>query len=213
VEASKLEPGEKSAAKDVDAELREYLREWRRSAARQQGVAAFVVMHDTSLDEVCRVRPTSSSELLQIPGFGERKTAMYGQQIFDALERFRNGARATPAPAKKSKPLDETLTLLAQGHTFNEIAAIRGRQLGSVVSLVSDLVEKGELEFQPAWVDKNRQAIIEAGCAQVGTERLRTIKDVLPPEITFEEIRLVVALFRRNQERAPVLTEVVKRVS
>jgi len=213
VVASKLEPGEKSAAKDVDAELREYLREWRRSAARQQGVAAFVVMHDTSLDEVCRVRPTSSSELLQIPGFGERKTAMYGQQIFDALERFRNGARATPAPAKKSKPLDETLTLLAQGHTFNEIAAIRGRQLGSVVSLVSDLVEKGELEFQPAWVDKNRQAIIEAGCAQVGTERLRTIKDVLPPEITFEEIRLVVALFRRNQERAPVLTEVVKRVS
>jgi len=205
-------PEIKVAAQDVDFELREYLREWRRAAARQQGVAAFVVMHDSSLDEVCRRRPASPSELLQVPGFGERKTAMYGQQIFEALERFRNGERATAAPAKKSKPMDETLSLLAQGHSLNEIAAIRGRQLGSVVSLLSGLVEKGELEFQPAWVDKDRQAIIEAACVQVGTERLRTIKDVLPPEITFEEIRLVVALWRHNQARAGS-KEDIQRVS
>jgi ATP-dependent DNA helicase RecQ len=214
VSASKpqRQPEEKPAAKDVDSELREYLREWRRSAARQQGVAAFVVMHDTSLDEVCRVRPTNAAELLQVPGFGERKSAMYGQQIFEALERFRNGERASSAPAKKSKPVDETVSLLAQGHTLSEIAAIRGRQLGSVVSLVSDLVEKGELEFQPAWVDKDRQAIIEAACAQVGTDRLRSIKDVLPPEISFEEIRLVVALWRVNQARVWRSAEDVKRV-
>jgi ATP-dependent DNA helicase RecQ len=203
----------KPAAPDVDFELREYLREWRRSIARQQGVAAFVVMHDSSLDEVCRMRPTSAAELLQVAGFGERKTALYGQQIFEALGRFRNGARASTVSAKKSKPVDETVSLLTQGHSLNEIAAIRGRQPSSVVSLVADLVEKGELEFQPAWVDKDRQALIEAACAQVGTERLRSLKDVLPPEITFEEIRLVVALFRRNRARAPKLREDVKRVS
>ncbi|MGH9499836.1 MAG: RecQ family ATP-dependent DNA helicase [Terriglobales bacterium] len=199
--------------RDVDFELHEYLREWRRSAAKEQGVAAFVVMHDTSLDEVCRLHPTNTAELLRIPGFGERKTAMYGQQIFDALERFRNGERASALPAKKSKPVDETLNLLAQGHTLPEIAAIRGRQLGSVVSLVADLVEKGQLEFKPAWLDKDRQAIIEAACAQVGTERLRSLKDILPPEIAFEEIRLVVALFRLMQARAGSLTEEVKQVS
>ncbi len=213
VVTSATRPGAIPASKDVDSELREYLREWRRSAARQQGVAAFVVMHDTSLDEVCRIHPTNAAELLQVPGFGERKTAMYGQQIFDALERFRNGERASAAPVKKSKPVDETLSLLAHGHTLNEIAAIRGRQLGSIVSLVSDLVEKGELEFQPAWIDKDRQAIIEAACGKVGTERLRSIKDVLPPEITFEEIRLVVALWRRNQARAAMSNEAIKRVS
>ena len=197
------ETGERPPAKDVDSELREYLREWRRAAARQQGVAAFVVMHDTSLDEVCRMHPKSAAELLRVPGFGERKTAMYGQQIVEALERFRNGERASVSLVKKSKPVDETLNLLAQGLSLNEIAAIRGRQLGSVVSLVSGLVEKGELEFQPAWVDKGRQAIIEAACARLGTERLRSLKDVLPPEISFEEIRLVVALFRRNLMKRP----------
>jgi ATP-dependent DNA helicase RecQ len=206
-------PGAKPAVPGVDSELREYLREWRRSTAKQQGVAAFVVMHDTSLDEVCRMRPASASELLQVPGFGERKTAMYGQQIFEALERFRNGERASLAPVKKSKPVDETLSLLAQGHSLNEIDAILGRQLGSVVSLVSGLVEMGDLEFQSAWVDKDRQAIIEAACAQVGIERLQPLKDVLPPEITFEEIRLVVALFRRNQACAPMSREDARQVS
>jgi len=207
------EPEGKPSAKDVDSELREYLREWRRSAAKQQGVAAFVVMHDTSLDEVCRIRPTSTAELLQVPGFGQRKTATYGQQIFEALERFRNGDRASAVPSKKSKPAEETMRLLAEGHTLNEIAAMRGRQLGSVVSMVSDLVEKGELEFQTAWVDKDRRAIIEAACGRIGIERLKPLKDVLPPEITFEEVRLVVAQLRRNQTRVPILNEDVKRVS
>jgi ATP-dependent DNA helicase RecQ len=196
-----LVPGETSAATGIDSELREYLREWRRVAAKQQGVAAFVVMHDTSLDEVCRTRPTSAAELLQVSGFGERKAAMYGQQIFGALERFRNGARASVEPSKKSKPADETLRLLAEGRSFNEIAAIRGRQITTVVSMVATLVEKGELEFQPAWVDRDREAIIEAACARLGVQWLKPLKDALPPEITFDEIRLVVAKLRREQER------------
>jgi hypothetical protein len=35
----------------------------------------------------------------------------------------------------------------------------------------------------------------------------------LPPEITFEEIRLVVARLRRNQARVPALSGDVKQVS
>ena len=88
---------------DVDPDLRDYLREWRRAAAKQQGVPAFVVMHDSSLDEVCRRRPGSIPELLRISGFGEHKAALYGQEIFEALERFRNGARAA-LPAAKPRP-------------------------------------------------------------------------------------------------------------
>jgi len=97
----------KSAAKpaiaEVDPELREYLREWRRFAAKQQSVPAYVVMHDTSLDELCRKRPASINQLLDVSGFGERKSQLYGQQIFDALKRFRDGARATVEPEKKPR--------------------------------------------------------------------------------------------------------------
>jgi ATP-dependent DNA helicase RecQ len=73
----------------ADPELREHLREWRRSTARQQGVPAYVVMHDSTLDEICRLRPGSLQALLQVPGIGERKLETYGRQILDALSQFR----------------------------------------------------------------------------------------------------------------------------
>jgi ATP-dependent DNA helicase RecQ len=86
--------GEKQIASDVDPELREYLREWRRTTAKENGIAAFIVMHDTSLDELCRKRPRSLAELLRVSGFGERKTGVYGQQILEALRNFQAGAKA-----------------------------------------------------------------------------------------------------------------------
>jgi ATP-dependent DNA helicase RecQ len=91
---------------DIDPALREYLRQWRRAAAKQQGVPAFVVMHDSALEDLCRKRPASISELLGVSGFGEHKAALYGPQIFEALEQFRSGARADLAlePGKKPRP-------------------------------------------------------------------------------------------------------------
>src|SRR5450755_1060084 len=70
----------------VNSELREFLRQRRREIAKEQGVPAFVVMHDTSLEEICRLQPMSIPELLRVHGFGERKATMYGEQIFGALK-------------------------------------------------------------------------------------------------------------------------------
>ncbi len=183
-----------------EAELREYLREWRRTTAKEQSVPAYVVLHDSSLEEICRMRPKLLAELLQITGIGERKASAFGQQILDALARFGKGARAAAPPVRKTAPALETMSLLAAGKSFEEIAQIRGRQVTTVVNAVANLVESGLLEFQQAWIAPTRQSVIEAACGQLGLERLRPLKDALPPEITFDEIRLVVARLRREQE-------------
>ncbi len=187
------------AVADFDPELREYLRQWRSTVAKQENVAAFVVMHDTSLAEICRKRPASLAEIRGVSGFGERKTERYGQKILDALEQFRNGARAVVSAEKKSRPADDTIRLLAEGRSFEEIAAIRGRQLRSVIDLVATLVEKGELQFQNSWIDDSKRGSIEEACSRLGMERMKPIKEALPPEITYEEIRLVAAQLRQQQ--------------
>ena len=46
---------------------------------------------------------------------------------------------------------------------------------------------------------ENKRVKIEEACAQLGMERLRPLKDALPEDVTFEEIRLVVAQLRRTQ--------------
>ena len=194
--------GETPITLDFDPELREYLRQWRSVVAGQEDVPAFVVMHDTLLAEICRKRPASLAEIRGVSGFGERKTERYGQQILDALERFRQGARGTLSPEKQSKPAYDTIRLLAEGRSFDEIAKIRGRQLKSVIDLVANLVEKGELQFQPAWMDEGKRASIEETCLRLGMERLKPIKEALPPETTYEEIRLVAARLRREQQKS-----------
>jgi superfamily II DNA helicase RecQ len=82
---------------NVDPALREHMREWRRNTAREQGLPAFVVLHDSSLDELCRVSPRTLDELRGVTGFGERKTELYGRQILEALSRFGSGASAATA--------------------------------------------------------------------------------------------------------------------
>jgi ATP-dependent DNA helicase RecQ len=200
-----------ASAVEPDQELREYLREWRRKTAKDQGSPAFVVLHDTSLDEICRSKPNSISELLNITGIGERKAELYGQGILAALRQYREGARAVAPPGKKTAPALETLQLLAEGKSFEDIAKIRGRQLATVVNAVAGMVEKGELEFRAEWIDRNRLEVIEAACGRLDLsqlERLKTLKDALPPEITYDEIRLVVSHLRCEASRKKTSTSV-----
>jgi ATP-dependent DNA helicase RecQ len=189
----------------IDVDLREYLRNWRREIAKEQGVPAFVVLHDATLEEICRQNPSSIGELLNITGIGERKAQTYGQRILSALQSYRQGARAAAPAPKKISPALETVQLLNEGKSFAEIAAIRGRQISTVRNAVATLVETGQVEFSPAWIDRNKLAVIEAACAGVGLEELdhlRPLKDALPPEIAYDEIRLVVARLRREQSRS-----------
>jgi ATP-dependent DNA helicase RecQ len=88
---SAVKSGAARAAAPVDEGLRERLREWRRVVAKEREIPAFVVMHDTSLDELCRRKPGSAQELRQVHGFGEKKTADYGPQILEVLKEFRRG--------------------------------------------------------------------------------------------------------------------------
>ncbi len=167
-------------------------------------------MHDTSLDELCRKQPKTIAELLNVSGFGNKKAEMYGLKIIEALRRFRDGGRATLQPEKErmSRPAEETIRLLAQGKSLDEIAKLRDRQMASVTSMVADLVEQGRLGFQPKWVDESKRAAIEEACGRLGTERLRPLKDALPEDVTFDEIRLVIAHVRRTQmDQAAVAAE------
>lgn len=95
-------------------------------------------------------------------------------------------------------PAEETLRLLAAGKTFDEIAGIRGRQVSTVVHMVADLIEKGRLEYRIEWVgEKNHQRILEV-VNRLGTKWLKPLRDALPAEITYEQIRLAVASARRK---------------
>ena len=69
----------------VDESLFGRLRQLRLELARARGVPPYVIFHDTTLRELAARRPGTLTELLDIPGIGERKAEVYGPAILAVL--------------------------------------------------------------------------------------------------------------------------------
>jgi ATP-dependent DNA helicase RecQ len=190
--AAPIAPAEPPA----NRELLDFLKQWRLRAAQRAAAPAYVVLSDAALEDLCRKRPSNLRELLGVFGFGERKAEMYGSEIFAALEAFRNGARAEHKQRQVS-PAEETVALLAEGKSLEEIARIRGRRLSTVVELVAELVAEGRLEYRMDWLGEARHNEIADTIRRLGADRLKVLKDALPPDVTYEELHLVVARLKR----------------
>ena len=188
---------------EAEPALAEYLREWRRSMARENKVPAYIILHDSTLEELCRRRPSNLALLKQVPGIGEKKADVYGAEILQVLRNYDGGARATAIVSKEPAPAEHTLQLLNEGKSFEEIARIRARQVSTVVCTVASLVETRQIKLDAKWISPDAQPLIEAACEKQGVERLKDIKEALPPYVSFDDIRLVVAHLRaENRVRA-----------
>jgi len=194
--------GVPAAALPADAALLEFFKEWRRRTAQRTQVPAYVVLSDASLEDLCRKRPANLRELLGVFGIGERKAELYGSEIFAAFEAFDKGARAAVREVAQVSPAEETMRFLSEGKTFEEIARIRGRQLSTVVHMIADLIEKGRLEYRMEWVGEQAHRQIADAVQRLGCQWLKPLREALPAEITYEQIRLVVAVARRGAEAA-----------
>ena len=65
----------------VDADLFERLRSWRGEQAREQRVPAYVVLHNSHLEEISARKPRTIHELGAIKGVGLRRAARYGEEL------------------------------------------------------------------------------------------------------------------------------------
>jgi ATP-dependent DNA helicase RecQ len=68
-----------------DEAVFEQLRGWRAATAKEQGLPAYVIFHDSTLREIAATRPASLAELGGVNGVGQNKLAKYGQQILDTI--------------------------------------------------------------------------------------------------------------------------------
>ncbi len=71
---------------DADHGLVERLRQWRLERSREDGVPAFVVLHDSTLRELAAAQPRSHGELASIKGLGPAKLERYGEDLLAVIE-------------------------------------------------------------------------------------------------------------------------------
>ena len=78
---SRVASGSASSAPANDSPLFARLRSWRSEKAREQGVPAYVILHDRALHEIASLLPDSPQALLSVPGIGLAKARRYGDEL------------------------------------------------------------------------------------------------------------------------------------
>ena len=71
-----------------DAELFERLRALRKEISTELEMAPYMVFSDKALRGLCRLRPQTRDELIQVNGIGEKKAESFGEQFMAAIEEF-----------------------------------------------------------------------------------------------------------------------------
>jgi ATP-dependent DNA helicase RecQ len=90
--ARALSEGSATAAADsTHLALFQALRAWRLQVAREHGVPAYTVFHDSTLEEIARRRPGSTEELREVGGVGAVKLERYGAAVLDVVQTAQPG--------------------------------------------------------------------------------------------------------------------------
>jgi ATP-dependent DNA helicase RecQ len=74
-----------AAGQPQDSALLTALRSWRAGVARQHGVPAYVVFHDSTLEAIAALHPDSRTALRGIAGIGDRKLQRYGDALLEVV--------------------------------------------------------------------------------------------------------------------------------
>ena len=112
----------------------------RTKIAQEDEVAPYIVFSDKILVELSDKLPQTSEELLAINGIGESKLEKYGEAFLELCQKLK------PTQKKKlTKTYLETLELIEEGKSVEEIAQAKGVQSATILSHIKLLKEHDEL--------------------------------------------------------------------
>ncbi|MEL6908611.1 MAG: DNA helicase RecQ [Cyanobacteria bacterium J06629_2] len=182
----------------AEAELLfEKLRKLRKQIADHNSLPPYMIFADSSLKLMAQLRPQNITEFANLSGVNEYKAQQYGDRFISEILEF-NEQHQLPV-SLPSKSQMATLQLHQQGLSVVEIAQARGFAERTINTHLSELLAMN----QPVALNKlvtasKQQAIIEA-IEKVGDLTLKTIKDTLNQDYSYEEISLVRGWWRSQK--------------
>ncbi|MDH7514316.1 MAG: RecQ family ATP-dependent DNA helicase [Bacteroidota bacterium] len=184
-----------------DRLLYETLRAVRRRVAADLILPSHALLPDSVLVNIANALPKTDEELLRVEGVGPITVKRVGKQFLAAIREYlherelaETASRTGDALKDLSPSLRAILDLCIQGLSIPEIAKRRGLTEGTVSQHVSELIERGILRDIDTLVPPVRQEKIRSACVRCGRSDLKKIKAMLGDEMTYAEIRIVLAL-------------------
>jgi hypothetical protein len=198
-----------------NAELYDTLKRWRNLVCKETDQPIYMVANQTSLQEIATYLPLTKKDLMQISGFGKAKAEKYGDEILEAVESFceRHGLETNmdakagnPKRERKPKntePKTDTKTvsfrLYKAAKNIASIAKERNLSVSTIEGHLAFFVGSGEIDINEL-VDKKKQKLIRNAAAKHGIASHKTLIDNLPEDISYGELRMVLAAGNIKEE-------------
>ena len=127
----------------ADQPLFEALRNYRRELADQQGLPPYVIVHDRTLHEICRIRPDTLSELAQVSGIGAKKLELYGSDIIRLCTEF---PLDEMLDNQLSDTVNTTLQLFSRLKDPAKVASERNLGLPTIYNHLASAISEGLID-------------------------------------------------------------------
>jgi len=197
-----------------NAELYDTLKRWRNMVCAETGQPIYMVANQASLLEISKYLPRNKNDLMQMSGFGRAKAEKYGDEILEAVESFcdrlglETNMDAKTSKKKKEKKIKntspktntktESFQLFKAGKAIAEIAKERNLSVSTIEGHLAYFVGTRDIAINEL-VDMNKQKLINDAIGQYGMASHKTLIDHLPKNISYGELRMVIAAFDVSQ--------------
>ena len=161
--------------------------------------------------------PQTLIELRKISGFGDAKIQQYGQQFLDVILEYcskknfsslihekspkRERKEKTGPSKKKGDTHAETYKLYKEGKTVADIAKERNLTVQTIEGHLAKFVRRGDIKIEEL-VGREKIVIIESAVKDYTSGSITPIKQKLGDDISFGEIRLVMAGLGISREKS-----------
>jgi ATP-dependent DNA helicase RecQ len=183
--------------------LLDRLYELRKEFSNEEKLPPYMILSDSTLREIVDQIPLNKTELLSVVGMTQRKYAKYGSRILEITASFsserENPKEKTTFKQKHSnKSHVITYELFQEGKSIEEISSIRSF---SVQTIEDHLIKCHSEGYAINWdklIFKEYQSIIIQAINDLGATKLKPIKEALPEEVPYFQIKAVIAKEQMN---------------
>lgn len=186
----------------IDENLLEILKNLRRDLSYQLNVPPFLIFADISLKEMASNFPISIDSFLNISGVGKFKMEKYGYDFLDVIRKYVNDNNInvywdnelSNKNSEKENTRKVSCDLYIQGNSIDDIANIRKLTKQTIQGHLLYCFKDGmELDLEKEINVKYKDQIVDA-IKKYGTKKLKPLKDVLPDEVSYFDIKYYIAI-------------------
>lgn len=199
--AKKLE----DTLESFDEDLFIKLRELRYEISQEKEMAPFMVFHDSSLKEMASYFPQTMDSMMDIKGVGLKKYESYGKRFMKVIIDYCSEKDLKPIEViKEDKKFEidlgdryqETYDLYLEGFAIDEIAEKRDFTIGTIIKHLEKCEERGQdVDWSKFTIGADKESKVIEAINKVGPDYLKPIKELVPEDISYDEIKIVLAKF------------------